>query len=116
MKEALHDVLLSCEFPGLTLDRRLPDETTIRCFRHLLEQHKLADQSLATRPAAPQRPVAEDGHRGGSHAVRRAQFDDEQQRRAPPEDTKYLRAFDKQYPLNILFKIINCKTSANRRT
>jgi IS5 family transposase len=26
----------------------LPDETTILRFRHLLEQHKLADQILAT--------------------------------------------------------------------
>jgi IS5 family transposase len=48
MEEALHDVPLFREFAGLTIGRRLPDETTILRFRHLLEQHKLADQILAT--------------------------------------------------------------------
>ncbi len=48
MEEALHDVPLFREFAGLTLGQRLPDETTILRFRHLLEQHKLADQILAT--------------------------------------------------------------------
>ncbi len=48
MEEALHDVPLIREFAGLTLGRRLPDETTILLCRHLLEQHKLADQILAT--------------------------------------------------------------------
>jgi len=49
MEEALHDTPLYREFAGLdgwTL--RLPDETTILRFRHLLEKHKLAEQMLAT--------------------------------------------------------------------
>ena len=49
MEEALHDVSLYCEFahldPGAT---RLPDESTILRFRHLLEQNNLSIQLLAT--------------------------------------------------------------------
>jgi IS5 family transposase len=49
MEEALHDISLYCEFahldPGAT---RLPDESTILRFRHLLEEHKLGIQLLAT--------------------------------------------------------------------
>lgn len=49
MEEALHDVSLYCEFahldPGAT---RLPDESTILRFRHLLEENKLSIQLLAT--------------------------------------------------------------------
>ena len=48
MEEALHDVPLFREFAGLSLGDRLPDESTILRFRHLLEKHKLADQILAT--------------------------------------------------------------------
>ena len=48
MEEALHDVPLFREFAGLTLGQRLPDESTILRFRHLLEKDKLADQILAT--------------------------------------------------------------------
>ena len=48
MEEALHDVPLFREFAGLTVGQRLPDETTILRFRHLLEEHKLSDQILAT--------------------------------------------------------------------
>ena len=48
MEEALHDVPLFREFAGLSLGQRLPDESTILRFRHLLEKHKLADQILAT--------------------------------------------------------------------
>eukprot|EP00456_Euglypha_rotunda_P019067 TRINITY_DN1696_c0_g1_i9.p2 TRINITY_DN1696_c0_g1~~TRINITY_DN1696_c0_g1_i9.p2 ORF type:complete len:273 (+),score=44.91 TRINITY_DN1696_c0_g1_i9:164-982(+) len=47
MEEALHDVPLYCEFAKL--DRataRLPDETTILRFRHLLEKHGLAVDML----------------------------------------------------------------------
>ena len=48
MEEALHDVPLYCEFarldPGAT---RLPDETTILRFRHLLEANGLSQQILA---------------------------------------------------------------------
>ena len=45
MEEALHDVPLYREFAGLdNWHTRLPDESTILRFRHLLEQHKLAEQ------------------------------------------------------------------------
>jgi IS5 family transposase len=47
MEEALHDVPLFREFAGLGWDTRLPDESTILRFRHLLEKHKLAEQILA---------------------------------------------------------------------
>ena len=47
MEEALHDVPLFREFARLSWDQRLPDESTILRFRHLLEEHKLADQMLA---------------------------------------------------------------------
>ena len=48
MEEALHDVPLYREFAGLdSWTQRLPDETTILRFRHLLENHKLAEQILA---------------------------------------------------------------------
>ena len=46
MEEALHDVPLFREFAGLGWDSRLPDESTILRFRHLLERHKLAGQIL----------------------------------------------------------------------
>ena len=49
MEEALHDVPLYCEFahldPGIA---RLPDESTILRFRHLLEENNLSIQLLAT--------------------------------------------------------------------
>ena len=49
MEEALHDVSLYCEFarldPGAT---RLPDESTMLRFRHLLEDNNLSRQLLAT--------------------------------------------------------------------
>ena len=49
MEEALHDVPLYREFAGLEGPmRRLPDESTILRFRHLLEKHKLAGQLLTT--------------------------------------------------------------------
>jgi IS5 family transposase len=47
MEEALHDVPLYREFAGWTTGR-LPDESTILRFRHLLETHKLAGPMLAT--------------------------------------------------------------------
>ncbi len=51
MEEALHDVPLYGEFAGLdNWTMRLPDESTILRFRHLLEKHKLAAQILH-RPA-----------------------------------------------------------------
>ena len=49
MEEVLHDIAFYCEFahldPGTT---RLPDESTILRFRHLLEQHNLSIGLLAT--------------------------------------------------------------------
>jgi IS5 family transposase len=48
MEEALHDMPLFREFAGLTWDSRIPDESTILRFRHLLEKHKLTEQILAT--------------------------------------------------------------------
>jgi IS5 family transposase len=49
MEEALHDVPLFREFAGLgTWDDRLPDESTILRFRHVLEKHKLAPHMLHT--------------------------------------------------------------------
>lgn len=49
MEEALHDMLVFREFAGLEgWDERLPDESTILRFRHVLEKHKLAAQILQT--------------------------------------------------------------------
>ena len=54
MEEALHDTPLYCEFarldPGMS---RLPDESTILRFRHLLEANDLALQIMATVNAMP---------------------------------------------------------------
>ena len=47
MEEALHDVPLFMEFAGLSSGaNRIPDETTILRFRHLLEKHDLAADML----------------------------------------------------------------------
>jgi IS5 family transposase len=47
MEEALHDTPVLREFAGLSgWSERLPDQTTILRFRHLLEKHKLAEQML----------------------------------------------------------------------
>jgi transposase, IS5 family len=49
MEEALHDVPLFREFAGLEgWADRLPDESTILRFRHVLDKHKLAPQILQT--------------------------------------------------------------------
>ena len=49
MEEALHDTPLYCEFAGLDAGiSRLPDESTILRFRHLLEEHSLSLQLMAT--------------------------------------------------------------------
>ena len=49
MEEALHDVPLYREFAGLDAGAtRMPDESTILRFRHLLEEHDLSLQLLAT--------------------------------------------------------------------
>ena len=48
MEEALHDTPLYCEFAGLDAGiSRLPDESTILRFRHLLEEHILSLQLIA---------------------------------------------------------------------
>jgi IS5 family transposase len=74
MEEALHDVPVFREFAGLSLGDRLPDESTILRFRHLLEKHKLANQILATVNELLQRKglmlkagtVVDRGVRGGA--------------------------------------------------
>ena len=48
MEKAFFDNPLYREFDQLNAHGRLPDESTILRFRHLLEKHKLADQILAT--------------------------------------------------------------------
>ena len=48
MEEELHERPLYRRFVGLDGAARLPDETTILRFRHLLEKHQLAPQVLAT--------------------------------------------------------------------
>ncbi|TNV44552.1 IS5 family transposase, partial [Corallococcus exiguus] len=49
MEEALHDMPVFREFAGLEgWDERLPDESTILRFRHVLEKHQLAVQILQT--------------------------------------------------------------------
>ena len=48
MEEELHERPLYRQFAGLAGAVRLPDETTILRFRHLLEKHQLAPQVLRT--------------------------------------------------------------------
>jgi len=48
MEEALYDLPLYREFAGLGGMSRLPDRVSILRFRHLLEQHQLAEQLLKT--------------------------------------------------------------------
>ncbi len=48
MEEELHERPLYREFAGLSGRARLPDETTILRFRHLLEKKQLAPEILAT--------------------------------------------------------------------
>ena len=48
MEEELHERPLYRRFVGLDGAARLPDESTILRFRHLLEKHQLAPQVLAT--------------------------------------------------------------------
>jgi transposase, IS5 family len=45
MEKALIEVPTTCRFSGIMLIRdRIPDETTILTFRHLLEKHELDEQ------------------------------------------------------------------------
>ena len=48
MEEELHERPLHRRFVGLDGAARLPDETTIVRFRHLLDKHELAPKVLAT--------------------------------------------------------------------
>jgi IS5 family transposase len=48
MEEALFEPALYREFVGLTSVERIPDRVSILRFRHLLEEHHLAEQILAT--------------------------------------------------------------------
>jgi len=48
MEEELHERPLYREFAGLAGSPRIPDETTILRFRHLLEKHDLAVRVMAT--------------------------------------------------------------------
>jgi transposase, IS5 family len=48
MEEELYERPLYREFAGLSGAKRLPDETTILRFRHLLEKHELAPKVLVT--------------------------------------------------------------------
>ena len=48
MQEAFFDIPLCRELAKLDAHGRLPDESTILRFRHRLEEHKLAEQILAT--------------------------------------------------------------------
>lgn len=49
MEEALHDMPLFRQFVGLEgWGERLPDESTILRFRHVLEKHRLGEQMLRT--------------------------------------------------------------------
>jgi IS5 family transposase len=48
MEEELHERPLYRQFAGLAGARRIPDETTILRFRHLLEKHELAPKILKT--------------------------------------------------------------------
>ncbi len=49
MEEALHDISMKREFARIDPSAmRLPDETTILPFRHLLEEYNLSIQLLAT--------------------------------------------------------------------
>lgn len=48
MEEELHERPLYRRFVGLEGAARMPDETTILRFRHLMEKHELAPQVLAT--------------------------------------------------------------------
>ena len=49
MEEALIEVPTMCRFAGIELiSDRIPDETTILTFRHLVEKHELGEQIFGT--------------------------------------------------------------------
>lgn len=47
MEEVLYEITPMRQFARLILSGRIPEDTTIMNFRHLLEKHKLAPASLA---------------------------------------------------------------------
>ena len=64
VEEALYDLQTMRRFVGIDLGREpVPDETTVRRFRHLLEEHDLGLAACSTRCSGiwPQR--TETGHR-----------------------------------------------------
>jgi IS5 family transposase len=44
MEDALYEIMTNLHFSGLSLDRRILNNTTIMNFKHLLEKHKLSHQ------------------------------------------------------------------------
>ena len=85
MAEALYDTPMFREFSGLDAgEDRLPDESTILRFRHLLEAHNLSLQIQATVNATlgSQGVAAQKRHGCRCHVDCRAEFYQEQRRRA----------------------------------
>jgi len=82
MEEALHDIPLYREFAHLDAGiTRLPDESTILRFRHLLEEHQMGQQILAAVNAKLiEWPHAQEPHRGGRYLDCRTELDQEQGR------------------------------------
>ena len=48
MEDALYEIASMRQFARLSLDKAIPDRTTIMNFRHLLEQHELARKIFST--------------------------------------------------------------------
>ena len=48
MEDALYEIASMRQFARLSMDKAIPDRTTIMNFRHLLEQHKLARKIFST--------------------------------------------------------------------
>src|SRR3954447_17215842 len=89
MEEELYEIASMRQFAGLSLARgKVPDETTILNFRHLLERHGLAREIFDTVKAhhSGSGPSAATGHDRGCDDHLGAEFDQEQHRRARPRD------------------------------
>jgi len=81
MEEALIEVPTMRRFAGIELiSDRIPDETTILTFRHLLEKHELGDQIFETVKAhlSERGMTMRQCHDRGCHLDRGAQFHQEQ--------------------------------------
>lgn len=48
MEDALYEIASMCQFATLSLNKAIPDHTTIMNFRHLLEKHKLTRKLFKT--------------------------------------------------------------------